>query len=62
MGHIPNIDALISDIDTLRIQYEYTQMYTQKQCVGVAIERIDIWCQIGGVYHIQYMGFTGFYM
>ena len=32
--HIPNIDYLISDTRTLRIQYEYTQ----KQCVGVAVE------------------------
>ena len=35
--HIPNIDALNSDTHTLRIQY------TQKQCVGVADEGIDIW-------------------
>ena len=34
-AHIPNIHALNSDI---RIQYEYTQ----KQCVGVAIEAMDI--------------------
>ena len=39
MGHIPNIHALNSDTHTLRIQYEYTQ----KQCVGVAIEGKDIW-------------------
>ena len=38
-AHIPNIHALNSDTHTLRIQYEYTQ----KQCVGVAIEGIDIW-------------------
>ena len=38
-AHIPNIDALNSDTHTLRIQYEYTQ----KQCVGVAIEGMDIW-------------------
>ena len=38
-AHIPNIDALKSDANTLRIQYEYTQ----KQCVGVAFEGIDIW-------------------
>ena len=37
--NIPNIDDLISDTHTLRIQYEYTQ----KQCVGVAIEGTDIW-------------------
>ena len=37
--HIPNIDALNSDTHTLRIQYEYTQ----KKCVGVAIEGKDIW-------------------
>ena len=37
--HIPNIDALNSDTHTLRIQYEYSQ----KQCVGVAIEGKDIW-------------------
>ena len=36
--YIPNIDALNSDIHTLRIQYEYTQ----KQCDGVAIEGINI--------------------
>ena len=34
---IPNINALNSDTHTLRIQY------TQKQCVGVAIEGMDIW-------------------
>ena len=38
-AHIPNIYALNSDTHTLRIQYEYTQ----KQCVGVAIEGMDIW-------------------
>ena len=38
-AHIPNIHALNSDTHTLRIQYEYTQ----KQCVGVAIEGMDIW-------------------
>ena len=38
-NHIPNIDALNSDTHTLRFQYEYTQ----KQCVGVAIEGRDIW-------------------
>ena len=37
-------DAVNSDTHTLRIEYEYTQ----KLCVGVAIEGIDIW----------YMGFT----
>ena len=37
--HIPNIDGLISDTNTLRIQYERIQ----KQYVGVAIEGIDIW-------------------
>ena len=37
-AHIPNIHALNSDTHTLRIQYEYTQ----KQCVGVAIEGMDI--------------------
>ena len=37
-AHLPNIDALNSDTHTLRIQYEYTQ----KQCVGVAIEGTDI--------------------
>ena len=36
---ISNIHALNSDTHTLRIQYEYTQ----KQCVGVAIEGMDIW-------------------
>ena len=36
---MPNIHALNSDTHTLRIQYEYTQ----KQCVGVAIEGMDIW-------------------
>ena len=41
---MPNIHALNSDTHTLRIQYEYTQ----KQCVGVAIEGMDIW----------YMGLT----
>ena len=39
-AHISNIHALNSDTNTLRIQYEYTQ----KQCVGVAIEGMDIWC------------------
>ena len=43
-AHISNIDALNSDTHTLRIQY----VYTQKQCVGVAIEGMDIW----------YMGLT----
>ena len=43
-AHIPNIIALNSDTHTLRTQYEYTQ----KQCVGVAIEGMDIW----------YMGIT----
>ena len=38
-AHIPNIHALNSDTNTLKIQYEYTQ----KQCVGVAIEGMDIW-------------------
>ena len=42
--YIPNIHALNSDTHTLRIQCEYTQ----KQCVGVAIEGMDIW----------YMGIT----
>ena len=42
-AHIPNIHALNSDTHTLRIQYEYTK----KQCVGVAIEAMDI----------SYMGF-----
>ena len=42
-AHKPNIHALNSDTHTLRIQYEYTK----KQCVGVAIEAMDIW----------YMGF-----
>ena len=37
--HIPNIHALNSDTHTLRIKYEYTQ----KQCVGIAIEGMDIW-------------------
>ena len=32
-------DDLISETHTLRIQYEYTQ----KECMGVAIEGIDIW-------------------
>ena len=36
---IPNIDAISGALFTLRIQYEYTQ----KQCVGVAIEGMDIW-------------------
>ena len=35
----PFIHALNSDTHTLRFQYEYTQ----KQCVGVAIEGRDIW-------------------
>ena len=39
MGHIPNIHALNSDTQTLRIQY----VYTQKQYVGVAIEGMYIW-------------------
>ena len=43
-AHISNIDALKSATHTLRIQFEYTQ----KQCVGVAIEGKDIW----------YMGIT----
>ena len=38
-AHIPNIPTLNSDTHAFRIQYEYTQ----KQCVGVAIEGIDIW-------------------
>ena len=38
-AHIQNIHALNSDTHTLTIQYEYTQ----KQCVGVAIEGMDIW-------------------
>ena len=38
-AHIQNIHALNSDTHTLRIQYKYTQ----KQCVGVAIEGRDIW-------------------
>ena len=38
-AHIPNIHALNSATHTLRIQYEYTQ----KQCMGVAIESMDIW-------------------
>ena len=38
-AHIPNIHALKSDTHTLRIEYEYTK----KQCVGVAIEGMDIW-------------------
>ena len=37
-AHKPNIHALNSDTHTLRIQYEYTK----KQCVGVAIEAMDI--------------------
>ena len=37
-AHIRNIHALNSDTHTLRIQYEYTR----KQCVGVAIEGMDI--------------------
>ena len=43
-AHIPSIHAVNSDTHTLRIQYEYTQT----QCVGVAIEGMDIW----------YMGLT----
>ena len=43
-AYILNIHALNSDAHTLRIQYEFTQ----KQCVGVAIEGMDIW----------YMGLT----
>ena len=35
---IPNIYALSSDTNILRIQYEYNQ----KQCVGVAIKGMDI--------------------
>ena len=38
-AHIPNIYALNSDTHTLRIQFEYTQ----KQCVGLTIEGMDIW-------------------
>ena len=38
-AHMQNIHALNSDTHTFRIQYEYTQ----KQCVGVAIEGMDIW-------------------
>ena len=38
-AHIAKIDTLNGDTNTLRIQYEYTQ----KQCVGVAFEGIDIW-------------------
>ena len=38
-ANIPNIHALNSVFHTLRIQYKYTQ----KQCVGVAIEGMDIW-------------------
>ena len=45
-AHIPNIHALNSDTHTLRIQYEYTQ----KQCVGVAIEGMDIWYM--GLIHV----------
>ena len=45
-AHIPNIHALNSDTHTLRIQYEYTE----KQCMGVAIEGMDIW----------YIGLTNF--
>ena len=41
-AHISNIDALNSATHTLRIQFEYTQ----KQCVGVAIEGIDIWYMV----------------
>ena len=37
--HIPNVDALNSDTHTLRIQYGFTQ----KQCLVVAIESMDIW-------------------
>ena len=36
---MPNIHALNSDTHTLRIQYEYSE----KQCVDVAIEGMDIW-------------------
>ena len=35
--HIQNIDALNTDTHTLRIQSEYTQ----KQCVGVAIDGME---------------------
>ena len=38
-AHISNIHALNSDTHSLRIQYDFTQ----KQCVGVAIEGMDIW-------------------
>ena len=51
--HIPNIDALNSDTQTLRIQYEYTQ----KQCVGVAIEGKDIWYMV--INNMSYFGLTG---
>ena len=37
-AHIPNIHALNSDTHTFKIQFEYTQ----KQCVGVAIDGMDI--------------------
>ena len=47
-AHIRNFDALNSDTPTLRIQYEYTQ----KQCVGVAIEDIDIW-YMGIIFYIM---------
>ena len=40
--YISNIHALNSDTHTLRIQYEYTQ----KQCVVVAIEGMDIWYMV----------------
>ena len=49
--HIPNIDALTSDTHTLRIQYEYTQ----KQCVGVAIEGMDILYMGLILYYIYYI-------
>ena len=38
-AHLPNIHALNSVTHTLRIQYEYTQ----KQCMDVAIEGMNIW-------------------
>ena len=46
MGHIPNIHALNSDIHTLRIHYEYTQIFESQKQRGVSLLRaliFSIW-------------------
>ena len=53
--HKPNIDALVSDTHTLKIQYEYTE----KQCVGAAIEGMDI-CYMAATFQI--LTLTHFYL